>query len=492
MRTTKTKGLLLLLLLSVTALAATPAFAGGGQGKGPSGARVVGVFGKIPGKDIIVHVLAVIPPGAGKNEVAREALRQQGARPWQHDEFSTTGLVWDQLIDADPTNDFVVQNYNPGSGTTEDDPTEGAGEIALLNSHSSWTNVSGSKFAFSYGGQTDRCPSLVRECRGPQFFDGNNDVAWLELTGCCTLGVTWFGISIDEADMALNVDFDWFTDGVNDFDVETVFLHENGHEVGLGHSNVVGAVMEPVYAGVRRVLHLDDIDGITSLYPTADTTAPTVSGVTPADGATGVAVNTNVVVTFSEPLNGVDSTTFTLSVGGVNIASTVTVAGDRLSATLNPSADLATDTLHTVTVTTGVTDDAGNPMAANFTSSFTTVAPPPPATATVTVDEVSARNIQEGQNYRITVLVLNDNSDKPVTITVEVEVLDSLGAVAQTLAPQQVTLDAEGEAELAFNDPSTTVKGTYTARAAVKEDPDVGPDNTAAFKVVGPGGGGDD
>ena len=286
MRTTKAKGVLLLFLLSAMVLAATSAFAEGGQARAPGGAQVVGVFGKIPGKDIIVHVLVVLPPGADRNEMAREALRQQGARPWEHDEFSTTGLVWDQLIDADPTNDFVIQNYNPGSGTTEDDPTGGAGEIALLDSHSTWTNVSGSKFAFSYGGQTDRCPSLVRECRGPQFFDGNNDVAWLELAGCCTLGVTWFGTSIDEADMALNVDFDWFTNGVDDFDVETVFLHENGHEVGLGHSNVVGAVMEPVYAGVRRVLHQDDIDGVASLYPAVVDNPPAVSISSPPDGAT--------------------------------------------------------------------------------------------------------------------------------------------------------------------------------------------------------------
>ena len=221
--------------------------------------RVVSKYGaaRVQGRDVIVHVWVVVPSGLDGNEVALAALREQGARPFQGDEFSPTGLVWDEFSDADPLNNFVTQNYN-----SADDPTGGAGELALMTTQDTWTAVSDSTFAFSYD-TTDRCPSLVRECQGPQVFDGFNDVAWLELRGCCTLGVTWFGISMDEADMALNTKFNW----TNDYDPETVFLHENGHVVGLGHSNVVGAVMEAYYGGERRELHDDDIAGITALYP---------------------------------------------------------------------------------------------------------------------------------------------------------------------------------------------------------------------------------
>ena len=123
------------------------------------------------------------------------------------------------------------------------------------------------------------------------------------------------------------------------------------------------------------------VDSGGSPPPPPVTTGPTVTGMTPADGAVNVAVNTNVVVTFSEAVNGVDSTTFYLSAGGAAIASSVTIAADRLSATLVPGADLADGILHTVTVTTGVTDDAGDPMAADFTSSFTTVPPPSDTTS---------------------------------------------------------------------------------------------------------------
>ena len=48
----------------------------------PEKAQVVSALGKIPGRDLIVHVWVVVPPGADRNEAAIEALKNQGARPY--------------------------------------------------------------------------------------------------------------------------------------------------------------------------------------------------------------------------------------------------------------------------------------------------------------------------------------------------------------------------------------------------------------------------
>ncbi len=235
----------------------------------PGKTQIVSAFGKVPGQDLIVHVLVLVPQGSDKNEIANEAVRQQGARPIDHTEFSLTGLEWTQTDNAG--NVIVIQRYNPSG-----DPT-GGGLGALLDTHTTWTGVSNSNFAFVDGGSTTDCPSLVRECPGRQTSDGNNDVAWLPLKSKNTLGVTWFNTKTVEADMAMNTKFSWSIDSPNTgIDVETVFLHENGHVVGLGHSDVTGAVMEAVYAGIRQTLHTDDECGIKTLYGTPGTECETM------------------------------------------------------------------------------------------------------------------------------------------------------------------------------------------------------------------------
>ena len=256
-------------LLFVSLIAySLPAFAQGGE-LTPAKSEVISVSGITPKKDMIVHILVLVQPGSDKNAAAVEALSKQGARPFTSDEFSTMALYWDQFGDNDPGNDKVIQNYNP-----KNDPTHGAGFTALINTHTSWNNVTTSSFTFEYGEDTRRCPSLVKECRGDQTFDGNNDVAWLKLNSQNILGVTWSGTSLDEADMALNTDFNWNTDGINDFDVETVFLHENGHVLGLGHSIDFSAIMFPSYQKVNRDLQQDDIAGVSFLYPATNNTEP--------------------------------------------------------------------------------------------------------------------------------------------------------------------------------------------------------------------------
>lgn len=283
-----------LLILSVIAYS-VPVFAQGSD-NAPGKPDIIAVSGIIPGKDLLVHVIVVVQPDETRHQAAIAALAHQGARPLTSEEFSTIALYWDQFGDSDPGNDRVVQNYNP-----KNEPNNVNGKQALLNTHNSWNGVEGSNFTFDYGSDTGKCPSLVQECKGRQTFDGSNDVAWLRLSSSSTLGVTWSGSYTDEADMALNTSFDWYDDGTNYFDVETVFLHENGHVAGLGHSGDITAIMYPSYQKLNRDLQSDDKEGISYLYPApTNVNPPSLEGITISSEYGSVNVGSSVQFTLTE------------------------------------------------------------------------------------------------------------------------------------------------------------------------------------------------
>jgi endonuclease I len=102
--------------------------------------------------------------------------------------------------------------------------------------------------------------------------------------------------------------------------------------------------------------------------------APTVTAVSPANGASNVAANANLTVTFSEAV------TLTSGWNTLGCSATgshpVTVSGGPTSYTLNPSTDFGPMETCTLTVVAAnVRDQDGGtatPMASNFVASFTT------------------------------------------------------------------------------------------------------------------------
>jgi hypothetical protein len=127
-------------------------------------------------------------------------------------------------------------------------------------------------------------------------------------------------------------------------------------------------------------------------FPTLgpDTTPPTVTAVSPAAGATNVAINTPVTATFSEALDTttINASTFLLKDPANNVVpATVTYNTTARTATLTPSSFLTAATTYTARVvggSAGVKDLAGNALASDYIWSFTTAAPdttPPTVTA---------------------------------------------------------------------------------------------------------------
>jgi hypothetical protein len=127
--------------------------------------------------------------------------------------------------------------------------------------------------------------------------DGKNVVLWINKPNAwpqelgpedSVIGVTlpvWsndgMGHSfIDDADIIFNnIGFCWYDydsahpdvtcTGGKPVDTLSIITHEQGHFLGLGHTNVSGATMEPAYLGGNDLASIeqDDIDGVCALYP---------------------------------------------------------------------------------------------------------------------------------------------------------------------------------------------------------------------------------
>ncbi len=92
-------------------------------------------------------------------------------------------------------------------------------------------------------------------------------------------------------------------------------------------------------------------------------TVPAVTSSVPTSGATAVPLAQAVSVTFNEAMNAatINTTTFLLAgPGGAAVPGVVTSSGG--TATFTPSANLASGTQYTATVTTGAEDPHAHPL----------------------------------------------------------------------------------------------------------------------------------
>jgi hypothetical protein len=134
---------------------------------------------------------------------------------------------------------------------------------------------------------------------------------------------------------------------------------------------------------------------IDDLSITVPDLAPTVVSTVPTSGATGVLLNSNVSVTFSEPV------TVTAGFLGISCAASGSHPGsysttDSITYTFDPTTNFGDLELCTVTIdSTKVTDQDGTPtpMASNYVWSFTTVDVLPTLTVTKTADPLTVAEL---------------------------------------------------------------------------------------------------
>ncbi|MBK8404349.1 MAG: Ig-like domain-containing protein [Saprospiraceae bacterium] len=108
-------------------------------------------------------------------------------------------------------------------------------------------------------------------------------------------------------------------------------------------------------------------------FTTLTVPAPTVLSTDPFNNETGVALNKIIKATFSMPMDPstINVNTFTFKQGVNIIPGTISYAG--VTATFTPTNALLPNTVYTGTITTGVKNLSGIPMANNYVWTFTTL-----------------------------------------------------------------------------------------------------------------------
>ncbi|WP_167482441.1 Ig-like domain-containing protein [Leptospira yasudae] len=191
-----------------------------------------------------------------------------------------------------------------------------------------------------------------------------------------------------------------------------------------------------------------------------DSTAPTVSFVSPRNGATGVATNTSLSIAFSETMDCTTITTVSVTLNdGGPVAGTVGCSGT--TATFTPTSTLAYGTNHTVTISTAVKDLAGIPLATAFTWSFSTSAAPDSTPPTVSL--VTPTHLQSNVGINSSISAVFSEPMNCATITTASFTLSGGAAVPGTVACSGTSATFNPTAVLAYNT-NYTAKITTAAK----------------------------
>lgn len=190
--------------------------------------------------------------------------------------YSTMGHTWG-------TNQ-VVYYVNPQNLYVSDS----AAIWAIQTAASAWHDQSGANIQLVYGGTTNGS-SLVLNNKNEVFFRNDS-------TGYIGETYWWYDGSghLVDADIVLHESYTYFAGSgcSGGIYIEDVAIHEFGHALGLGHSEVAATTMEPAMPGYcdtsQLTLEADDISGIRSLYPPTSSSSNGQAPATPSGLVAGI------------------------------------------------------------------------------------------------------------------------------------------------------------------------------------------------------------
>ena len=177
---------------------------------------------------------------------------------------------------------------------------------------------------------------------------------------------------------------------------------------GLTPTNIPSVRFSPAYDSDYTIFAGTWGSGVYSCT-TSDSLPPVISSVDPANGATAIARDKTIAITFNENVqSGIAYNLITLKDAANNqVAMTKTINGRVL--TLDPTTDLAHGTTYTAIIpVSAVKDTANNSFGAQYTLSFTTVAAPDTAAPTVSSAD-PANSATSVARDKTVVITFNEN-----------------------------------------------------------------------------------
>jgi len=170
-----------------------------------------------------------------------------------------------------------------------------------------------------------------------------------------------------------------------EYGIDSTSEYDNSSSSNVTSHEITLTVLNPSTTYKYRVFSTDEAGNsnkseeksfITASDTTVDTTKPTVEDTYPENDNTSFNITANITAEFSDEMNGstLNTSSFLLNISSnsSSILGTVTYDSSTKTATFDPDEYLNYNTEYTATVTTDVTDLAGNNLNETETWSFTT------------------------------------------------------------------------------------------------------------------------